>query len=123
LEPPEVAFAGLFERNYGRAPAARFAWGVAEIGYKIGAGQDRPDHLPLDADAAAVNDPQSFEAHAPGLFEIFFNDLLHVRGRDSVEIENVGNRNPDRLHPIPHKPKARSAEADRAKNSIAASRT
>ena len=54
-------------------------------------------NLTLNPDPAAVDDPQSLEASAMGFLKIFFDDWLDVSRRDAVEVEHVGDGNPDRI--------------------------
>ncbi len=65
-----------------------------EIKHKVGAGEHGTYDLSLNANSTPVNDSDGFEAEAPGFGEIFFYNGGNIAGRDGVEIEDVGQRNP-----------------------------
>ncbi len=75
---------------YGRAPAARFGRRVAETHDKRGAGEDGAHHLPLRADAAAVNLAQRAKAATMNLDQILLDYGFHIARRDAMEIEDIG---------------------------------
>src|SRR5690349_25048266 len=87
----------LFERDDGGSPTAGFAGSVAVFQYVRSARENAPDDFPLDSDAAPVNDPQSLEPAAPCFFQVLLDDRLDVARRDRMEIEDVGDRNGDRI--------------------------
>jgi hypothetical protein len=62
---------------------------IPVIRNELGPGENGANHFPLYSDAAAMNNPQCFEAEPVGFEEIFFNDGFHIARRDGVQIENV----------------------------------
>jgi hypothetical protein len=60
-------------------------------------GKDLPDHLSLHSDPSAVDNPNGFETQPVNLFEIGLHHGLHVTRRKGVKIENVRDRDLDRL--------------------------
>src|SRR5580700_7520643 len=87
----------LTDSNDGRSPAARLRRSVPETRHKGRPRQHRPHHLALHPDAAAVYDPHGLESHPARLGEIFLDDRLHIPRRNGMQIEHVGNGNPNRL--------------------------
>jgi len=65
---------------------------------KIGARQDRTNHLALDAYAAAVDDAQAHGTQSVRLVKLFLHHGLHIARRNAVQVENVRDGNADRLH-------------------------
>jgi hypothetical protein len=64
-----------------------------------------------------MNDAERFESEAARLEKVLFKDGFHVAGRDTVQIEDVGYRDANRVglrFNRFHKSKARRAEAYRA---------
>ncbi len=92
----------LPQRYDGRSPAARFEGGVAEILNKFSPGQNRSNNFALDTDSAAMNDPKRFETRPARFDEILLDDRLDIPGRHRVEVEYVGNRDPDRFFFLLH---------------------
>src|SRR5437899_9109360 len=79
------------------APSTRFGGRVAKIGDKIRAQQHLANQLPLDSDAAPVNDAQHTKTEAVRLDQVLFHYGLYVAWRHGVQIEHVGDRNADRI--------------------------
>src|SRR6185369_14854845 len=78
-----------------RSPAARLGRRVAELRDPGVAGQEGADHLPLDADTAAVDDAELAQALLVGRVEPGEDDVLHLPGREAVQVEHVGDRQLD----------------------------
>src|SRR5579871_670549 len=85
------------ERHDGSAPATGFRRSVTEFQHEGSFGQDRADNFALHANASAVNDSQSFEPEAVGFFQVGLHDIFHVARRYRMQIENVRNRNANRI--------------------------
>jgi hypothetical protein len=86
----------LFQSDNCGSPSAGLGWGVTVVQDEIGAGENRADNLTLYTDATAVDDTQCLETEAPGFQQVFFDDRLYVAGWDTVEIEDVRDRNAER---------------------------
>jgi hypothetical protein len=84
------------ESDNGGSPSARFERRIAETLHEWGFGQDGADHLALNANTPAMHDPQGFETGAMRFLKIFLNDRLNIARRNTVQVEHIGDGNPDR---------------------------
>ena len=82
----------------GRSPAG----GVAETGDIRMRFQDRPDHLSLHADAAAVDDSDLAKSSLDGLIKILLYDNSNLARLKRVQIDGVFDRN--LVHSIQYNP-------------------
>src|ERR1035438_9171744 len=96
------------QRHNRRTPAAGFQWRVAELRHKFRSRKNRSHRLPLHADAPAVDDAQLAQTEPVRLNQIFFDYGFDVTWGNAVEVQNIGDGNPDRLF-IVHK-KAKGAD-------------
>jgi hypothetical protein len=78
-------------------PAACLRGGIPKVQDKAGAGQNGANDFTLHADAAAVNHADCPESQAMGLNEVFLYNSRNVAGRNTVEIEDIGDGNSDRF--------------------------
>src|SRR5215831_18596297 len=85
------------QRHDRRPPAARLGRRVLEGHDKFRLFQYAAHDLSLHADAAPVNDAQSPESQLVRLFEVGFENWLHIARRHDVEIEDTGDRDADWL--------------------------
>ena len=70
---------------------------IAKRSYEIRAGEHAPNHFPLDADAAAVNDTEPSKTEPVRFREVFLDYSLHVARRHGMEVKDVGDGNTDRV--------------------------
>lgn len=78
-----------------RSPAARFERRVAKVGYERRTSQDVAHNFALGADAAAVDDAQCPKSQAARFAQILFDDRFDIARRYAVQIEYIGDGDPD----------------------------
>lgn len=83
--------------NDRRAPAAGFERGIFKGADKWRAFKNLPHGLALDPDAAAVDDPDASKSLFPSGVEVGFHGGSHVARGDCVQVENILDREFDRL--------------------------
>jgi len=79
------------------APATCLAGRVLEVGNEFGSGEDGADHLPLDADSAAMDNAEGSKSETVGFGQILLNDCLHIAGWYGMQVEDVGDWDADGL--------------------------
>jgi len=80
-----------------RAPSARFEWRVAKVQHARVARQNASHHFALNSDAASVDNAERSHVHPFSLGKIFFDDGANVARMHCVQIEHIGDRDPDRI--------------------------
>jgi hypothetical protein len=90
-----VEVVGSAECNESCSPATRLDRRVPKIQNAGSSAQDCANHVTLHANAPPVNDSQGLEAQPVSLGEIFFYDTFDVPWWNRVEIEYIGDWNPE----------------------------
>jgi len=99
---PQPFFAGLLQGTLLQpyncsSPASCLRWSIAESADEGRAGKNCPHNLPLHADPPAMNDAQGFQPEAIGFLKVGFYNIRNLFGLHGMQVENVGNGNPDRF--------------------------
>src|SRR6266446_2583875 len=87
----------LSQRNNRRAQPASFRRRVSPIDNKRRSAQYRPYHLTLHANSFTMNNSDAAKPQSPRFTQILLNYKFYVPRLDGMQIEDIRDRNSDRL--------------------------
>ena len=85
----------LAQGHDGGSPSSSFERGVLVREDEQRASEHCAHDLSLHSDSSTVDDAQSLEAQLIRFFKKGFNDFLDIFGLYGVQVEDIGERNPD----------------------------
>lgn len=86
-----------FQSDDSCAPAAGLRGGILKADHEVRVTQHGTHNLALHADAAAVDDAKGLESQAIGLREVLLYNGSYVSRGNAMQIEHIGNGNPNRF--------------------------